>query len=282
MRKDIAAVLILTTLFLGSRRGSAFLLDMDCGRSLPTRLTPNIYSGNRTDILANPWMVSVIVKGEAKCSGSLINHRFVLTAAHCVFNDQMQVHLGEFDPLNPGDCGAGARIPNAYCVRVDKKIVHAQFIQTQTQQYDIGLLRMQHAVRYSDTVRPICLVINESVAAIDRFQITGWGTTEEGNPIFSRFLKNTVVERIDRGRCSSKFQEQVDESQICVGSWMSDTCRGDSGGPMSADILYSGRYRTIQFGIISFGLSSCAGLTVCTNVAQYMDWIWDVLNSSSA
>ncbi|EDX16720.1 serine protease grass [Drosophila simulans] len=284
MKKVIAALLILwASLFLGSREGSAFLLDAECGRSLRTRPTWRSYIGSRTDALANPWIVSVIVKGEAKCSGSLINHRFVLTAAHCVFREAMQVHLGEFDAWNPGqDCSSGARSPNAYCVRVDKKIVPTGFGETQAQRYDIGLLRMQHAVQYSGFVRPICLLINEPVAAIDRFQMTVWGTTAEGHRSIPRVLKHAVGERIDRGRCSLKFQQPVDESQICARTETNDACRGDSGGPISAEILYGGRYRTFQFGIISFGLSSCAGLSVCTNVTHYVDWIWDALVISSA
>nr|AEO11981.1 CG14227-PB [Drosophila melanogaster]AEO11986.1 CG14227-PB [Drosophila melanogaster]AEO11989.1 CG14227-PB [Drosophila melanogaster]AEO11990.1 CG14227-PB [Drosophila melanogaster]AEO11991.1 CG14227-PB [Drosophila melanogaster] len=286
MKKVIAALLILfASLFLGSREGSAFLLDAECGRSLPTnaKLTWWNYFDSSTDIQANPWIVSVIVNGKAKCSGSLINHRFVLTAAHCVFREAMQVHLGDFDAWNPGqNCSSGARLSNAYCVRIDKKIVHAGFGKIQAQQYDIGLLRMQHAVQYSDFVRPICLLINEPVAAIDRFQLTVWGTTAEGFRSIPRVLKHSVGDRIDRELCTLKFQQQVDESQICVHTETSHACKGDSGGPFSAKILYGGTYRTFQFGIIIFGLSSCAGLSVCTNVTFYMDWIWDALVNLSA
>ncbi|XP_039498013.1 CLIP domain-containing serine protease B15 [Drosophila santomea] len=256
MRKVKAAVLILAFLFLESQEGSALLLDMACGRS---------YSGTRTDRLVNPWMVSLIVNGEVKCRGSLIKSRFVLTAAHCVFTDEMHVHFGTTFSLDRRNPGEYCRLdPN--CVRVDKKIVHSQF-NNQTQQNDIAILRMQHAVQYSDIVRPICLLINGTWPAVDRFHSTGWSTTE---------ARYRIIERIDRLNCSSKFNRQVDESQICV---RSNACLGDSGSPMSARILHMGRYRTFQLGFIIYGLNSCAGLNVYTNVTYYMDWILNVLDN---
>ncbi|XP_039226420.1 serine protease grass [Drosophila yakuba] len=121
-----------------------------------------------------------------------------------------------------------------------------------------------------DIVRPICLLINGTGPAVDRFHITDWGTTE---------ARYRIIERIDRQNCSSKFNRQVDESQICV---RSNACLGDSGSPMSARTLHMGRYRTFQLGFIIYGLNSCAGLNVYTNVTYYMDWILNVLDNWSA
>ena len=54
---------------------------VECGR--PMMRQARIKGGNSAKVGEFPWLVSVRVNGGHFCGGSLINNRFVLTAAHC-------------------------------------------------------------------------------------------------------------------------------------------------------------------------------------------------------
>ncbi|XP_016965873.3 serine protease grass [Drosophila biarmipes] len=256
-------------LLIATEEGSAYLFEPNCGTA---NITYKIPGKADADIFLNPWMVLVI--GEANCGGSLINSRFVLTAAHCLSSSPMKARFGDYDTEHSGeDCmPSGDCIPSAFAIDVDKKISHEDYDNFKA---DIALLRMRSTVKFSEHVRPICLLVDEQVGTISHFNITGWGQTKEGGKL-SRILKTGTQSEVDSTKCAGRFKlfkTQVDSFHICAGSSNSSACGGDSGGPMSAVIAYQGTLRHTQFGIISFGLRSCRGLDVHTNVSYYMDWI---------
>ncbi|XP_037708513.1 venom protease-like [Drosophila subpulchrella] len=281
----------LVFLIFGTKEGSASLLENNCGTT--TNIRPKIIGGEVAEIYSNPWMVLVI--GEKNCGGSLITSRFVLTAAHCLFNSPMyvpeilflhrfskfsfcrKVRLGEYDTQNSGeDCTpTGNCIPGALEIDVDEKLMHKDFEYFTA---DIALLRMKNKVQFSENIRPICLLVNKQMENITQFNITGWGETHVGG-ISSRILQTATQNKLDHRLCKRKFGEQVDKTQICAGSPTSDSCGGDSGGPMSAVIDYQGTLRHTQFGIISYGSWSCKGIGVYTNISYYMGWISSVIQN---
>ncbi|XP_043063915.1 serine protease grass-like isoform X2 [Drosophila ficusphila] len=208
----------------------------------------------------------VLVIGEQNCGGTVITSRYVLTAAHCIFDSDMMVRFGHDRTPNCRSSNKCTQTP--YQVGVDQKIVHRNFNDYQN---DIGLLRMEIEVEFSDYVMPICLVVNEEMEPIQQFSVTGWGKTEDGH--LSRVLKTASLHYLNPSICSEKIWETLDQSQICAGSNSSDSCGGDSGGPLDAKIYYNGKYLTAQFGIVSSGLPNCAGIGIYTNVTHYMEWI---------
>lgn len=88
---------------------------------------------------------------------------------------------------------------------------------------------------------------------------------------------------VDNARCATEFagQAQVLDTQLCAGGERGiDSCSGDSGGPL----MQTARVRTaqmVQFGIVSFGRSTCSAErlapAVYTRVASYAKWILDRL-----
>ncbi|XP_037727843.1 serine protease grass-like [Drosophila subpulchrella] len=221
-------------------------------------------------MFSSPWMVRVMVMGKQTCGGSLITSRFILTAAHCVYNGNMTVRLGEYDTRNPR---------RGFEVNVDRTLVHRKFTETYEQQYDIALLRMAKVVPFSVHIRPICLPFNVEMINVSRFKVTGWGRLQNGK--MSPILQTAYIYAKDRRHCAKKFGLAVDKTQICAGSKERDSCNGDSGGPLSADMDYIGQVRPIQIGIVSYGSPSCTGITVYTNVSHYMNWIIHVMIRNS-
>nr|XP_044249193.1 serine protease grass-like [Drosophila takahashii] len=141
---------------------------------------------------------------------------------------------------------------------------------------------MAQKVQFSDYVRPICLLLNVQMENVLRFNVTGWGMLENGQ--MSNILQKTTLSKVYPSYCMTKYEKTVDQYQICTGSETSDTCVGDSGGPLTAEINYNGEVRTVQYGIVSYGSQICAkgGLSVNTNVANYMDWIMRALIKNRA
>nr|XP_036669627.1 melanization protease 1-like isoform X1 [Drosophila suzukii] len=271
----IVVIAVLAGLFLGTINGSASLLDSKCGKSHRSDNYGMIAGGENTGIFSNPWMVSIIVGGTPICGGSLITSRFVLTAAHCISRDKTIVRLGDYLTVNPeNDCSTGVCIPRAYFKNVDKKIPHADFrLAPYVGLYDIGLLRMADEVEFSDYVRPICLLLNAKMEHVLQFNVTGWGRRENGE--MSRVLLKTTLPRVYNYYCDNHFNTKTDQTQICTGSYTSETCEGDSGGPLSAEVFYEGQFRPFLYGVVSYGSQYCTteGLNVHTNVEQYVDWI---------
>ncbi|XP_037714327.1 phenoloxidase-activating enzyme-like isoform X2 [Drosophila subpulchrella] len=259
---------LLACLFIRTKEGSAYLLDPDCAVS---RIRGKIMGGRDTDILSNPWMVLVIAPtletGVKFCGG------FVLTAAHCIKDGPMKVRLGEYDnQYHMKDCSSGICIPRYFIVDVDRKMTHKEY---NGHKNDIGILRMSEIIPYSDFVRPICILIDEEMGNVPLFSVTGWGGTRTSDS--SKVLQVATLENFDRNQCAESLQSEFDVGHICAGSYTSDSCNGDSGGPLSAVRTYEGHNRTFQYGIVSFGLHSCGGLGVYTNVTHFTGFILRVL-----
>ncbi|XP_043947608.1 serine protease grass [Drosophila biarmipes] len=281
MQRLIVIFAVLGCLLLATKKGSAYLLDPGCGKSNRFDSYIKIGGGEDAGIFANPWMVSVMISGQHMCGGSLITSRFVLTAAHCISNDFMTVRLGQYKIIDPvPDCSSGTCTQIAYTKDVDKKLPHSKF-RSGSILYDIGLLRMATDVQYSDYVRPICLLLNAQLENVSRLNVTGWGSRENGQ--MSRTLQTATLNRVDTANCYQKYRQSIDHTHICTASYTSQTCAGDSGGPLSAEVFYGGALRPFLYGVVSFGAQNCStsGFDVHTNVGQYTDWIPDALYHNS-
>ena len=114
-------------------------------------------------------------------------------------------------------------------------------------------------------------------------EVAGWGKTEHGNT--SRQLLDGELQLVPLDECQRKYISKVTitRQQICARTKdgeleATDTCDGDSGGPL---MQYDHNLLDyIQTGIISFG-PECGHTTmpgVYTRVQYFIDWINYVTN----
>lgn len=108
-----------------------------------------IFSGKETRPNLYPWMVRLSYFGRFYCGGSLINDRYVLTAAHCVKGYMwfmIKATFGEHDQCDE------TQPETRYVLRA----IARPFSFT-TFDDDIALLRLNDRVPINHIIRPICL-----------------------------------------------------------------------------------------------------------------------------
>ncbi|XP_055371669.1 transmembrane protease serine 9-like [Condylostylus longicornis] len=230
-----------------------------------------IVGGQDAGVNEFPWMARLSYFNRFYCGGTLINDRYVLTAAHCVKGFMwfmIKVTFGEHNR-----CNDTVRPETRFVLRaISQKFSFTNFDN------DIALLRLNDRVPITDFIRPICLPAKTKNRYVGtKGVVTGWGTLkEDGKP--SCILQEVEVPVLANDICAKETnytQKMITDNMMCAGYpgvGQRDSCQGDSGGPMVAQ-RSDKRYE--QIGIVSWG-NGCARPHypgVYTRVTNYLDWI---------
>ncbi|XP_050293674.1 melanization protease 1-like [Anthonomus grandis grandis] len=256
-----------------------------------------IVNGKDAGLREFPWMALLQYRTRRglgfNCGGTIINDRYILTAAHCITqlkNSQLlQVRVGEYDLRNDTDCVTENNTlkcnPPIQDLRIEEVIPHPEFNTGDSFSNDIGLLRVNRIRLNRENVQPICLPLGKKRNKIyNKVLVAGWGVVDTSTGRTSDVLQFVSLPVADRATCNATYRNHnigLTYKQICAGATTDnkDSCPGDSGGPMmGADVNDDFSAIYIQQGIVSFGPRFC-GLPgypgVYTLVAHYMDWILD-------
>lgn len=225
-----------------------------------------------------PWIASIWNNGQQFCGGSLIGPTHILTAAHCI--DHMTARDVPKLSVKLGDHNINSRTEvKTTDVKVANIIKHKGFSQ-RTLHNDVAILKLASPVKYSKTVRPVCLApYGANVPGGTTATVTGWGMLSHVGPRPS-ILQEITFKTWDNARCSSTYGSNapggITDHMLCAGQQGKDSCMGDSGGPMVR--AQGSRYQ--QIGIVSWGIA-CGKEQfpgVYTRVGKMRQWIDKVTN----
>ncbi|XP_060646974.1 melanization protease 1 [Drosophila nasuta] len=266
----------------------------NCGDNFGNRIVGGVNTGKKEF----PWLALIEYTKPGNvighhCGGSLINNRYVLTAAHCVSavpaNWRLTgVRLGEWDTTMDPDC-TKERSGRSDCndpyvdVPVSEAIPHPQYPgNARDQMNDIALLRLQNQVALTDFISPVCLPTRpeqrNTIFLGRKMVVAGWGRTETNAT--SNIKLKAEIEPVTSEACNNRYSSQrrsISSSQICAGGVEGvDSCRGDSGGPLVMEEITDGYGNYFLTGVVSYGPTPC-GLAgwpgVYTLVSAYIEWI---------
>ncbi|XP_038206940.1 CLIP domain-containing serine protease 14D-like isoform X2 [Zerene cesonia] len=259
---------------IGAVQDKTSLLPESCGDIDGYR----IVGGNVAGLYEFPWMALISYNDttgiDFKCSGSIINSRYILTAAHCIQDTIIGVRVGEHDISTSEDCYQNMCETHIQDIPIDKITTHPKW-NFQKRINDIALIRVAEEINLTPAnVQPICLPLNPNLQNEDLIGknavVSGWGLieTSEASTVLLKVTVPIVV-------CVNKTR-----TQICAGERFRDSCRGDSGGPLMLEDEYGDTMRFVQFGIVSYGTRfKCGSSTpgTYTDVRKYVDWILETI-----
>ncbi|XP_024409218.1 brain-specific serine protease 4 [Desmodus rotundus] len=224
-----------------------------------------------------PWIVSIQKNGTHHCAGSLLTSRWVVTAAHCfkgTLNEPFlySVLLGAWQLGDPG--------PRSQEVGIAWVHPHPVYSWKEGSRADIALVRLEHPIRFSERILPICLPdFSVHLHPNTDCWIAGWGTVRDGVPLpHPQTLQKLKVPIIDSEICGRLYwrgagQGAITEDMLCAGylEGERDACLGDSGGPLMCQV--EGTW--LLAGIISWG-EGCAERNrpgVYISLASHRSWV---------
>ncbi len=263
-------------------------LLLACTPAVAQEATPRIIGGDNASQNQWPWMVELDIAFTATnkfglCGGLLLSPRWVMTAAHCMIDDNGNPVLPEDITVRIGSIflGSGTAyssdgygIPDGYQPSVAPAFDN-----------DIAMIRLTTAGP-DQANRPSIA----GAAQLNRLQgspfaqrdealtAIGWGLTSRNGTEPADRLQEVALDYIQTGSCKNAWGNGFNTNTMVCAAELNpvqgrdqDTCSGDSGGPL----FIGDDVDPYVIGLTSFGQPQCAGTlpTVYTSVLSQVPFV---------
>lgn len=250
-----------------------------------------IVNGTLSDVGNIPWQVGILKNPGTDapfCGGSILNERWILTAAHCYYIP---------DEIEGSHIMAGTHDVTQYATghvsRIKRWVLHPEYSKNTQENRDpfsepllfndIALIELETPLdftqcEYCQPIEPLTPFNVSDYLYDDAFMlISGWGLTAPDNSTVDPFLRYIFLRVVSCTLANAGDSFCVyDTSQTGQ-----STCGGDSGGPLAAFNSIEERYYLA--GMVSRGVRcGTEGYpSMATDVSQYHDWIQATIGSNS-
>jgi secreted trypsin-like serine protease len=264
---------------LGAAAALVLLWSASAGAQDRGSVQPRVVGGSTASISQYPWQAAVVfspskVGGDAHqrqfCGGSLLTSRIVITAAHCVYDTDPDCSLlclpgqSRLDP-NDVDVVLGRTTLSDTSQGSERAVSVVKYQANYNPDYrgdGVPRYDVAYLVLASASAQPQIKIARTDEGALwdagSPVDVSGWGSTSAcftfcGGTVDT--LRAARVAVIADSTCGSSSVYGLDfdpATMLCAGnlSGGTDSCSGDSGGPLQAP-LAAGGYRLV--GITGWG-----------------------------
>lgn len=232
-----------------------------------------------------PWMVALYSSGNFICGGVLISSNWIATAAHCVYDTDdsegnatasdastFSVVIGESTHYSTTSAAESADVT----VYELSDITIQPNYDDESYDYDIALLKLDSAYYEAGPALPLASQFS-AIEEDDLLTVIGYGKMSAADDATPAETIPTTLQQADlpfipANQCY--WGSLVTDNMFCAGYSDDDididSCSGDSGGPVFADL--DGQLTLV--GLVSWGSSTCSDAPgVYTEVSNLRSWV---------
>ncbi|XP_004520097.1 trypsin alpha [Ceratitis capitata] len=239
----------------------AFAGVISIGHALPPQTGERILGGADAASGQFTFVASLRLDGAHVCGGSIIGIKQILTAAHCVVDDNNKVIDADRISVRVGSVNqfAGGKIVYAETIAVHPSY---QYIQN-----DVAVVTLRTELEVGSKVSIIALATTaaEEPAVGAEVTVAGWGEQSSGaTPYKLQSVGFTVASEED---CTNGYAGN-DESTFCLAHKLKEgSCLGDAGNGVA--------YNNRLVGVASFVVGACGSRypEVFVSITHFASWI---------
>ncbi|TMW50336.1 hypothetical protein DOY81_004571, partial [Sarcophaga bullata] len=197
------------------------------------------------------------------CGGAILNEYLILTAAHCLVQNDGKIPVSSLRVVAKTPLRLQSNL-DTQILKVKKAVMHSKFSSSSTHN-DIALLKLSNPIELDNKWAAAISLPEKRIDDKSVCIVLGWGKLYLHGPLANQVLYLNVT-LLSKNLCKQLIHNFGDAKLCAFGTYDSNPCSGDSGGPLICDGVLA--------GIVSYGNQLCIGMpTVYTEVYRYKNWI---------